>query len=130
MSCGVTKGSRHLFLKIISFIYLFWLHRLFSSCDEWGLLSSCSVQASHCGGFSCCRALALRAWASVVVEHGLNTCNSRRLEHKLNCCGAWLSCFPGMWDLLRPEIEPVSRGLTHLPKLQKQMQDQLHNDRR
>ena len=27
---------------------------LFSSCGEWGLLSSCSVQAFHCGGgFSC-----------------------------------------------------------------------------
>ena len=29
-----------------------WLH-------EQGLLSSCSTQASHCGGFSCCRAQAL-----------------------------------------------------------------------
>ena len=26
---------------------------------EWGLLSSCSQQASHCGGFSCCGAWAL-----------------------------------------------------------------------
>ena len=31
----------------------------FSSCSEWGLLSSCGVQASHCSGFS------------LVVEHGL-----------------------------------------------------------
>ena len=28
------------------------LCRLFSSCREWELLSSWSVQASHCGGFS------------------------------------------------------------------------------
>ena len=28
-----------------------------SSC-EWGLFSSCSVWASHCSGFSCCRAWA------------------------------------------------------------------------
>ena len=27
----------------------------FSSCGEWGLLSSSGVQASHCGGFSCCK---------------------------------------------------------------------------
>ena len=27
-----------------------------SSCGERGLLSSCSARASHCGGFSCCRA--------------------------------------------------------------------------
>ena len=28
----------------------------FSSFDEWELLSSCHVQASHFSGFSCCRA--------------------------------------------------------------------------
>ena len=28
---------------------------------------SCSVQTSHCGGFSCCGAQALRAWAQFVV---------------------------------------------------------------
>ena len=26
---------------------------LFSSCSKWGLLSSCGVQTSYCGGFSC-----------------------------------------------------------------------------
>ena len=31
----------------------------FSSCGEQGLLSSCSVQASHCSDFSCCGAWAL-----------------------------------------------------------------------
>ena len=34
------------------------LQRLFSSCSEWGLFSSCGVQASHSGGF-CCSAWAL-----------------------------------------------------------------------
>ena len=29
------------------------LHRLFSSCSEQGLVSSCGVQDSHCRGFSC-----------------------------------------------------------------------------
>ena len=33
--------------------------RAFSSSEEWGLLSSCGVQASHGGGFSRCRAQAL-----------------------------------------------------------------------
>ena len=32
----------------------------------------CGMQASHCGGFSCCRAWALGAWTSVVVAHGLS----------------------------------------------------------
>ena len=32
------------------------LRQFFSSCGKEGLLSSYSAQASHCGGFSCCRA--------------------------------------------------------------------------
>ena len=32
---------------------------LFSSCREWRLRSSGHGWASHCGGFSCCRAQAL-----------------------------------------------------------------------
>ena len=47
------------------------LRGLFSSCGKWGLLFSCSAQASHCSGFSCCRAWALRARASVGVAPGL-----------------------------------------------------------
>ena len=46
----------------ILFIYLFLavpgLHccaRVFSSCSKRGLFSVCSMQAFHCGGFSCCR---------------------------------------------------------------------------
>ena len=34
------------------------LWRLFSSCSEQGLLSTCTAPASHCGGFSCCWAQA------------------------------------------------------------------------
>ena len=43
----------------------------FSTCGEWGLLSSCSAWASHSTGFSCCGPWALGAWASVVATHGL-----------------------------------------------------------
>ena len=32
---------------------------LSSSCGKWGLLSCFAAQASHCGGFPCCRAQAL-----------------------------------------------------------------------
>ena len=44
--------------KIFLFIYFgcagsSLLHGRFPSCGEWGLLSSCGVWASHCGGFSC-----------------------------------------------------------------------------
>ena len=30
------------------------MHKIFSSCSCQGLLSRCSVRASHCSGFSCC----------------------------------------------------------------------------
>ena len=46
-----------------NYLFLFALglccHVGFSLAVEWGLLSSCSEQASRCGGFSSCRARAL-----------------------------------------------------------------------
>ena len=69
--------SSPLFLKTLS-IYLFLvvlgLHCCmwaFCSLSEQGLFSSCSAWALLCGGFSCCRARALGAQASIVVAHGL-----------------------------------------------------------
>ena len=37
-----------------------------------GATLGCRVRASHCGGFSCCKARALSVRASVVVAHGLS----------------------------------------------------------
>ena len=65
--------------------------RAFSSCGEQGLLSSCSAQASHHCGFSCCR-----AWG---LGHGLS---SRSTRAKLLC---------SMWDLRRTGMEPKSPEL-------------------
>ena len=62
------------------------LHRLFCSCGEQRLLSSCGAQASHCGGFSCCRVL-------VLGHTTYNSFASQVLQHRLNSCGAWGSCF-------------------------------------
>ena len=48
---------------------------VFSICGSQALqsrLSNCGARASHRGGFSCYRAWALGAWASVVVAHGLS----------------------------------------------------------
>ena len=39
----------------------------------------CSMQASHCGGFSCCGAQALGHW-------GFSTCSFQALEQELNSC--------------------------------------------
>ena len=59
------------------------LLRLFSSCGNPGLLSSCGAPASHCSGFSCCGAWALGVWASIVAAHGLSLwlLGSRALAH-------------------------------------------------
>ena len=72
--------------------------RLPFSCSEWGLLC-CSVQASHFGGFSYCRALPLG-------HAGFRSHSSRALEHKLSCCGAWACLLQGLCDLPGPGIEP------------------------
>ena len=68
-----------LFLNWIFFIYFgctaLGLHCCtwaFSSCDEQGLLSSCSVHALHCGGFYC-------------SEHGLSSIGSVFVVHGLSC---------------------------------------------
>ena len=74
-----------------------------------GATLRCSMQASHCGGFSCCGAWALGARASVVVARGLSSCGSRALERRLSSCGARASSLRGMWDL--PGLEPMSPAL-------------------
>ena len=57
------KGALFGLLRVFTAVWAF------SSCGEWGLLSSCAAQASYCGGFSCCRA--------------------QTLKHGLGSCGAW-----------------------------------------
>ena len=52
----------------------------FSSCEEQRLLSSCDMQASHCGKFSCYGAQALG-------HMGFNSCSLQALEHGLSGCG-------------------------------------------
>ena len=55
---------------------------LFPSCGEQGLLSNCSMWASHCGGFSGCR-------AQTLGHKGFISCGSQALEHSLTSCGTW-----------------------------------------
>ena len=64
------------------------LHMGFLYLQRAGTTLPCSVQASHCGGFSCCGAQALGAQASVAVARGLSSCGSRALEHRLSSCCA------------------------------------------
>ena len=65
------------FKKNYLFIYLFRLHWVFVAACGLSLVAVSratlryGAQTSHCGGFSCCRAEALGARASVVVARQL-----------------------------------------------------------
>ena len=64
---------------------------MFGCVAVHGLSLCCCARASHCGGFSCCKAQALGAWASVVVACGLSGCGSQALvvvAHGLSCSAA------------------------------------------
>ena len=64
------------------------LHRLSSSCREWGPLSGCGAQASHCGGVSCCRARLSGAWAAGVAAPGLRAQAQWLVAHGPSCSAA------------------------------------------
>ena len=93
------RGRLHPNTLFQMFIYLFLaslgLHcsvQAFSSCGEWGLLSSCGARTSQCSGFSNCGARTLR-------RVGFSSCGARaQLPH-------------AMWNLPRPRIKPVSPAL-------------------
>ena len=75
------------FLCVLSQVQSNFLVALGLHCCAWAF-SSCGERASHGGGFSCCGARALGAWASVVVAHGLSSCDLQALECRLGSCGA------------------------------------------
>ena len=71
---------------------VFWLHWAFSAKHGHSLVSEWewvgAMQASHCGGFSRCRAQALGEWAAVVALAG-----SVGVAHVVSCpeaCGLFL----------------------------------------
>ena len=107
------------FFKKILFIYRLIFGCIGSSLLCMGFLQlwragatlRCGARASPCGGFSCCRAQALGAQASVVAVRRLSSCGSRALERRLSICGTWAQLLHGMWDLPGPGIEPVSPAL-------------------
>ena len=65
--------------------------RAFSSCGKWGPLFI-AVQGP------------LSVAASLVAEHRFQT-------RRLGSCGSRAQLLRGMWDLLRPGLEPVSPAL-------------------
>ena len=98
------------------FIYLFiygslLLHAGFLQLLRVGGYSSLRCAGFSLGGFSCCGARALGAWASVVVALRLSSCGSRALERRLSISGAQAELLRGMWDLPGPGLKPVSPAL-------------------
>ena len=89
-------NRRQLLFLLISLRYTFILLKLFLSaphlCCFPLAFCSFSAQASHCGGFSCCRARALQ-------RAGFSTCGTL----------ATLPC--ALWNLPGPGIEPMSPAL-------------------
>ena len=87
-----------IFFKIYMYTYIvifgcagsLLLLGLFSRYEKRGLLSSCGVRASHCSGFSCCRAQALG-------HAGFHSCSPWAPEHRLNSCGTRVKLLCSMW---------------------------------
>ena len=75
-SC-VSLGPNFPLFKIFTYLFLVVLSlhccgKAFSSCSEWGLLSSCGVQVSHCyASLVVDGAQALGARASLAAAHWL-----------------------------------------------------------
>ena len=105
------------FYLLLLLLLFFWLHWVFVAARRLSLVVAsratlcCSARASHCSGFSCCRAQALGEQGSVVVAHRLSSCGLRALERRLSSCGAWAQLLRGMWDLPGPGLEPMCPAL-------------------
>ena len=69
------------FFNIKNFIY-FWPRCIFVAAHGF---SSCSKQASHCGGFPCFRAWAAGPQASAVAAHRFWNAGSVVTGHRLSC---------------------------------------------
>ena len=98
--CMKTGSWDFIFMYVGIYLFIYGLLGLccctwaFSSCGKHGLVSSCWMWASHCGGLSCCR-----AWALGCV--GLSSCNTQvQLPHNM-----WRTLIPG------PGIEAMSPAL-------------------
>ena len=78
--CHSDRGYCRSLLLLLAALGLQCYAQAFSGCSELRLLCSCGVWASHCGGFSCCRAQALEPSLScstacgTFLDQGSNWC--------------------------------------------------------
>ena len=111
----------YLFLAVLG---LFLLRGLFSSCGEWGILSShrswashcsafsCGVRASHRRGLSCCKVQALGCLDFSSYGTWLGGCGSQDLQHRPNSWGAWASqrLVESSWTRDQTSVSCIGRG--------------------
>ena len=96
-----SEGTYHLEFIFSPFIYL-WLCWVFTA--RWAFLQL-QCLGCHCGGFSYCRAQALRCLGFSGCGAGLSSCSSR---NRLSSSGAPAQLLHHMWDLPGSGVEPVS----------------------
>ena len=87
----IFQSFRSSWFFVFCFIWLRWVFlaaRGLYLVAASGGYSHCGAWASHCGGFSCCAARALGAWASVIAARALSSCDLWALECRLSSCGA------------------------------------------
>ena len=78
-TCCFIFGCAESLLLHVGFLYL----------PGAGANLPCHAGASHCHGFSCCRAWALGTQASVATACGLSSRGPWAQEHKLSSCAIW-----------------------------------------
>ena len=107
--CCFFLRVREFYFYIFKFLFIFLFlaalglcccPRAFSSCGA-GAPLCCGARASHCSGFSCCRAQALGMQASVVAARGLQSAGSVVVAHGLSCSTA-CGIFPDQGSNLCP----------------------------
>ena len=99
---------QNFFSFFLNFIYLFWLCWVLA----WALFS-CGERGHSlpwCLGFSPRWLLLLPSTGSRQV--GFSSCGSRAPERRLSSCGTRAQLLCGMWNPLRPGLEPVSPALS------------------
>ena len=99
------------FFSLFSLFIYFWLCWVFVAARRLSLVAASGGHTLlRCGGFSCCRARALGAWASVLAACRLSSCGTWALGLVgFSSCGSRAQLLRGMWDL------PWTRARTHVP---------------
>ena len=90
------------FHSLFKLLWVFVAMHAFLQLQAAGATLGCGAWASHCSGFSGCRAQAL----------GTRSGGSRAPEQRLSQCGTRAQLLLIAWNLLRPGIEPMSATLT------------------